>query len=429
MMRVQTFPCSLAKSEADALDRESGRHYSAVLVWHYRIYRRTGHWLSEGAAQKLEDELGGTTIMHAHSRDAAQQGFYDACKVAKSQRQAGMDMRYPYRRHLYRSTTWENTGIRVRDGEMLLSRAKGLEPTRVALPEHLLAYPASAYKQVELVWDRAGRRYQWHVTVEDGVGPAPTPGTSVIAVDLGEIPPAAMTDGKEAVVVTARRLRAACQYTVKRVGEIVSKQSTKQKGLRRWRKLQARKNRFLAQQRKRARDIEHKVSRAVVDYAVERRAGMIALGDVRDIADGTGLAAKSQQKIGLWSHGKTREYITYKVKAEGILVELIDEHDTSKTCPRCERKYKPKGRVYRCPGCGLVAHPDAVGSVNILSRKKHGQLATLLPPPLHATKYRYPALVSTQPGQAKRSPLDSGCLLATGDRARVGSSLREATGR
>ena len=91
MMRVQTFPCSLAKVEADTLNRESGRHYTNVLVWHYRIYRRTGHWLSEHAAKRLEDELGGPTILHAHSRDAAQEGFYAACKVAKSQQRMGLD--------------------------------------------------------------------------------------------------------------------------------------------------------------------------------------------------------------------------------------------------------------------------------------------------------------------------------------------------
>ena len=84
MMRVQSVPCPLAKAQADALNRESGRHYSTVLTWHYRIYRRTGHWLCEYAAKRLEDSLGGPTILHAHSRDAAQEGFYAARKVAKS---------------------------------------------------------------------------------------------------------------------------------------------------------------------------------------------------------------------------------------------------------------------------------------------------------------------------------------------------------
>lgn len=422
MIRVQTFPCSLAKADADALNRESGRHYTTTMVWHYRIYRRTGHWLSAYAAHRLEDYLGGATILHAHSRDAAQEGFYDACKVAKRQQRMGQEMRYPHRRHCYRTTTWKHTGIRIRDGVMLLARAHGLEPIRVTLPDHLRSSPASAYKQVELVWDRAGRRYNWHVTLEDGAEPAPPPGSNVIAVDLGEIHPAALTDGHEAVVITARRLRAAHQYTVKRVAEIQSKQVGKQKGSGRWQRLQARKNRFLAEQKTRTRDMEHKVSRAVVDYAVERQAGTIAIGDVRDVADGKRLTAKSQQKIGLWSHGTIRQYITYKAHAEGITVELVDEHDTSKTCPRCGHQYKPRGRVYRCPikTCGLVAHRDVVGSINILSRKVHGEVANVLPPPLSATTYRYPVWVSGISRQGKRSPLD------TGQVARLASVGREA---
>jgi putative transposase len=269
---------------------------------------------------------------------------------------------------------------------MLRSRARGLEPVRVLLPANLLDSPASAYNQVELVWDRAGRHYHWHSTLEDGTGPAPAPGSTIIAVDLGEIHPAAMTDGTEAVVVTARRLRAARQYPVQRLSQLASTQSGKQKGSRRWKQLQRRKNRFLAQQAKRTRDIEHTVSRAVVDDAVMRKAGTSAIGDVRDLADGKRLPTKTQQKIGRWSHGKTREYLTYTAQTAGIHVELSDEHDTSKTCPRCEHQYTPTGRVYRCPVGGLVAHRDAVGSVNSLSRKVHGQLAKILPPPLRATK-------------------------------------------
>jgi putative transposase len=410
MMRVQTFQCSLAKAEADALNRESGRTYTNVLVWHYRIYRRTGHWLSEYAAKRLGDYLGGPTILHAHSRDAAQESFYDACKVAKRQRQTGLEMRYPHRRKVYRTTTWKNTGIHIRDGVLWLSRARGLEPIQVALPSNLLAYPTRAYKQVELVWDRAGRRYHWHVTIEDGNEPAPAPGTALVAVDLGEIHPAALTDGSEAIVISARRLRAVRQYTAKRLSEIRSAQDHKDKGSRRWRRLQRRKNRFLAQQKRRTCDIEHKVSRAVVEWARERQAGTLAIGDVRGVADGKRLAAKSQQKIGLWSLDKARDYITYKAKAAGITVELVDEHNTSKTCPRCGRQNKPRGRVYRCSGCGLVAHRDVVGSVNILSRKAHGELAKILPPPLAATKYRHPSWTG------KRSPLDMGHV------ARVGTS-------
>jgi putative transposase len=274
----------------------------------------------------------------------------------------------------------------------------GLEPIRMALPKHVLAYSARAYKQVELVWDRASRRCHWHVTLEDGAEPAPAPGNTIIAVDLGAIHPPALTEGTEAVVVTARRLRAARQYTVERMAAMQTKLAGKQQGPRRWTQRHARTHRVLAQQQKRTRDIEHTGSRAGVDDAVERTAGPSARGDVRPSADGKRPGARSQepgarsqQKMGRWSPGKVRQSITYKAKAAGIALELIDEHDTSTTCPRSAHQSTPTGRVYRCPRCGFVAHRDAVGSVTSRSRTVYGELARILPPPLAVTTYRYPA--------------------------------------
>jgi putative transposase len=411
VIRVQTFPCALPKADADALNRESGRIYSDMLVWHYRVYRRTGHWLSEYADKRLEDELGedelgedelgedelgedelgedelgedelgGATTLHAHSQEAAQEGFYAACKTAQRQRKAGMgEARYPHKRHFYRTTTWKNSGIRLRNGGLLLARAYGLEPLRVAFPSNLSIYPASAYRQVELVWDCAARHYAWHITLEDGYAPAPPPGECVVAVELGEIHPATRTDGKEAIVISARRLRATHQYTVKRLAELRSAQDHKHKHSRRWKRLQSRKNRFLAQQQRRARDIEHKGSRAVVDWAKGRQTGTLVVGDVRNRADGKRLGRKQQQKISLWSHGHQRQYLTYKAEAAGIRTVLINEHHISKTCPACGHQSKPRGRIYCCPACGFVGHRDAVGSASILSRY------------LHATRYRHPSL-------------------------------------
>jgi IS605 OrfB family transposase len=66
-----------------------------------------------------------------------------------------------------------------------------------------------------------------------------------------------------------------------------------------------------------------------VEWAKEREVGALAVGDVRDVADGKWLKKEQQQKIGLWSHGRQRQYITYKAQAAGIQVEFVDEHYTS----------------------------------------------------------------------------------------------------
>src|SRR6266545_485780 len=182
VIRTHMLPCAIPRAEADALNRESGRVYTETLVWHYRIYRRKGIWLSPGAAERLGDYLSPTTL-HAHSRDAAQQAFYKACKTAKANR--GMGAKYPHKRKYYRPTIWKNSGIRVQNGAVLLARARGLTPIVVALPPAFQAFGKAAFVEMRLIYDRIARRYQWHLVVDDGVQPPDRAGDQTLAADLG----------------------------------------------------------------------------------------------------------------------------------------------------------------------------------------------------------------------------------------------------
>src|SRR5215467_1810757 len=127
MLRTVHFVCSLPKAEADALNRESGRIYSDMLTWHYRFYRKQGVWLAPKSGERLENALGGPTALHAHSRDAAEPRFYNACKTAWACKQAGLDTKYPYHQKRWRTTIWKSPkGIRLHSGTLLLGRARGL---------------------------------------------------------------------------------------------------------------------------------------------------------------------------------------------------------------------------------------------------------------------------------------------------------------
>src|SRR5262249_40578288 len=96
---------------------------------------------------------GAPTLLHAHRRDAAQQGFSAACTVTRAQRRLELESHYPHRRTSLRTRTWKQTGIRVHPGGeraggvLLLARARGREPVQVALPLPLQGFPAIAYKQ------------------------------------------------------------------------------------------------------------------------------------------------------------------------------------------------------------------------------------------------------------------------------------------
>ena len=405
MVRVHYFRAHIARALADALNAESGRVYTDVLVRHWRIYRRHGHWLSRKAASKLQDaELGRPALLHSHSLDAAREGLYNACKTARECRKQGLDNKYPFRRKRFRPTVWKNTAIRKDGDTLLLSLARGNEPIRARLPDGLCDLSADAFREVKLVYNRCGW-YEWHVAVEDGREPEDAPGDRVVAIDPGEIHPLSLTDGEETLIVIARELRAVKQRRNKKLAEIQHKQAAKVKGSRAWWRLQRAKNRLLAKTQRQQRDIEHKVSRAAAEWVRERKAGTAAFGDVRDVGDGKRLNRKSQQKVSQWTHGKVRVYFTYKVEECGIKVELQDEAYTTRTCPRCGHEHKPRGRVYACPVCGLRAHRDAVGAANILSLYLEGEMGHIQPT---EPKYRQPF----RKGRPRRSPEDTGQVAA-----------------
>jgi len=55
------FACQLPQPQADALNMESARIYNAVMVEHWRIYRKKGVWLRQGTAEKLNDNYDADT--------------------------------------------------------------------------------------------------------------------------------------------------------------------------------------------------------------------------------------------------------------------------------------------------------------------------------------------------------------------------------
>jgi putative transposase len=261
---------------------------------------------------------------------------------------------------------------------------------------------------MRLVYNHKAKHYDWHVVVEEGLERPESPGANVVAVDLGEVHPAAACDREQAVVFSARELRACLQGRNKHLAELSTLQSRCQKGSRRFKRLQRAKNTLKRTVKRQSRAILHKVSRTVVTLAVERRAGILAIGDVRDVADEVNKGHSANQKIAQWPHGQMRQYLTYKAARAGITVTLVDEAYTSQTCPTpdCGARHKAKGRVYRCRQCGFQGHRDGqVGAANLLSNVLYGAPGHCLVP---SVTYRHPFVTG------KRSPADTRHVAVSG---------------
>ena len=83
MIRTYILPCTLPYPVADALNLASGAIYTQVLVSQWRVVRHKGQWLSEKAGTRWSDSRLAVKPLHAHSIDAAQQGFYKACATTR----------------------------------------------------------------------------------------------------------------------------------------------------------------------------------------------------------------------------------------------------------------------------------------------------------------------------------------------------------
>ena len=67
-----------------------------------------------------------------------------------------------------------------------------------------------------------------------------------------------------------------------------------------------------------------------------------------------------------WSIGYQYQRLREKAEEYGMRTRREDERGTSSECPRCGSKNIVKrGRLFKCKGCKIEAHRDAVGSINI----------------------------------------------------------------
>lgn len=382
MILTWTTPATQDREVLDTLNRASAEIYNRVLVRHWRFYRKHGVWMSTSKAERVDDALGSTdSILHSHSIDAAQQGFYKAIKTARELRKQDASARFPYKRKRFRSTIFKSSQIKRESHQVRLALANR-QSLLVDLPKPLLEQHNAEIKEARLVYNRQSCLYEWNLVVEDGLSVPLLEEGGVMGVDLGEIHPAVCATPQSATIVSCRELRSTVQHRNKCLAELNSKMSKCQMRSARWHKLRRAKVKRRARWESKVSDLEHKISRGVVEEAVRQGVKVIALGDVRNIGDGKRLNAKSQQKISQWSHGRMRSYITYKAARYGIAVVLVSEAYTSQTCPKCGQKHKPKGRVYRCTNeaCGFVGHRDVVGASNIWSKHSHNQVGGMYPP-------------------------------------------------
>ena len=112
------------------------------------------------------------------------------------------------------------------------------------------------------------------------------------------------------------------------------------------------------------KDKDHKVSREIVNFAIDNKISVIRLEQLTNIRQTARTSRKNEKNLHTWSFYRLAQFIEYKANIAGIKVEYVNPAYSSQTCPKCSKKNKAQDRKYKCP-CGFKRHRDIVGAMNI----------------------------------------------------------------
>ncbi|MFR0916832.1 MAG: RNA-guided endonuclease InsQ/TnpB family protein [Faecalibacillus intestinalis] len=118
------------------------------------------------------------------------------------------------------------------------------------------------------------------------------------------------------------------------------------------------------------KDIDHKISREIVNTAKKHKAKVIKLERLENIRSTTRTSRKNNPSLHTWSFYRLVQYIEYKAKLAGIEVEYVYPAYTSQKCPQCGNIHHAKDRKYICK-CGYHTHRDLLGAINICNSTEY----------------------------------------------------------
>jgi len=108
----------------------------------------------------------------------------------------------------------------------------------------------------------------------------------------------------------------------------------------------------------------HSSSREIINEAIKYDNPKIVLEDLTDYRK------TAPNAIHDWPYALMQEMISYKAKANGIPVEMIDPRNTSKMCRCCSNvsNSNRNGVEFECDECGYEVHADVNAAMNIAFR-------------------------------------------------------------
>jgi putative transposase len=239
-------------------------------------------------------------------------------------------------------------------------------PRRLSIPSKGKPKWTGKQGRLEVAWDTSSKK--WRVFQSVKVKPIITPlGSKTCYIDLGvrNLATVWLPEWRQPVAYQSGRLLADWWYWTNRIARhqrrlVVVNGRRKSKQL--FRLYRIRKNRL--------RYAVATFVRQLVKDLYTQGVSTIVIGELTGIRTNSQHGKQGNAMVhNYWSHKYVVERLRWTAEEYGINVETICEAYTSQTCPRCgSRNTRRILRGFKCLDCGLEAHRDAVGVINIAAR-------------------------------------------------------------
>jgi putative transposase len=220
--------------------------------------------------------------------------------------------------------------------------------------------------RLEVAWDSLSEKWRVFQSVE--VKPLITPlGSKTCYIDMGvrNLATVWIPEWRQPIAYQSGRLLADWWYWTNRIARHQARLSAvngRKKSKQLSKLYRIRKNRF--------RHAVATFGRQLVKGLYEQGVSKIIIGELTGIRSNNDQGKHGNALLhNYWSHKHVADRLRWTAEEYGIKIERISEAYTSQTCPRCRSRHSQRLlRGFRCLDCGLEAHRDAVGVVNMAAR-------------------------------------------------------------
>ena len=348
---------------AHKLSRQSGRIYSKTISTIFKLKQSKNLWLGKNDMEKLIKLYASDFDMHSQSKQGAVQQYYTNLKSFFKSMDKADNPKPPYRTRKFNKVIYKKSAIKLKDNILKLSNGRGATPFKVKTSS-LNQRP----KYAEVIYHHKEQIYKLHIVVEINNKQIDYDNNKILAIDLGQIHPMVTFDGKQSLIYNGGKLNSFIRFRNKELAKLQNKMSKCQKYSNRWKKLNRGKKKLMLKSRNKINDLLQKYSSHLISYCIKNKVSTIVIGDIKGIRENISFGAKTNQKLHQWVYKQSTDIIEYKAQSVGIKVDYQEESYTSQTCPKCNKRHKPKNRNYFCK-CGFNFHRDSIGAINI--RRKY----------------------------------------------------------